>query len=150
MLMEDAKGMLQKPLDFGDGGALCALPHSHAVCGGSLQPLVRFLQTQSVVLLMPLLSFTTLLFHVTLCWLLVYKSGAGFRGAGIASSMSNWLSVLLLALYMKFLPTCTKTWMPFSREAFNDLPAFCKIAIPSTVMICLDLWSDTDWSWSIW
>lgn len=25
-----------RPLGFGDGGALCALPHSHAVCGGSL------------------------------------------------------------------------------------------------------------------
>lgn len=30
-----------RPLDFGDGGALCALPHSHAVCGGSLSTTVQ-------------------------------------------------------------------------------------------------------------
>jgi MATE family multidrug resistance protein len=107
----------------------------------TLQPLVKFLQTQSVVLPMALFSVATLCFHIPFCYLLVYKFGVGYRGAAIASGVSNWLNVLLLALYVKYSARCKRTWTSFSMEAFNDLPAFFKLAIPSTVMICLENWS---------
>lgn len=107
----------------------------------TLQPLVKFLQTQSVVLPMALFSVATLCFHIPFCYLLVYKFGVGYRGAAIASGVSNWLNVLLLALYVKYSARCKRTWTSFSVEAFNDLPAFFKLAIPSTVMICLENWS---------
>lgn len=107
----------------------------------TLQPLVKFLQTQSVVLPMALFSVATLCFHIPFCYLLVYKFGVGYRGAAIASGVSNWLNVLLLALYVKYSARCKRTWTSFSVEAFNDLPAFFKLAIPSTVMICLEYWS---------
>ena len=107
----------------------------------TLQPLVKFLQTQSVVLPMALFSVATLCFHVPFCYLLVYRFGVGYRGAAIASGVSNWLNVLFLALYVKYSARCKRTWSSFSMEAFNDLPAFFKLAIPSTVMICLEYWS---------
>lgn len=119
--------------------ARCLIPALFAVA--CLQPLVKFLQTQSVVLPMALFSVTTLALHIPLCWLLIYKLGIGFRGAAIASCMSNWLNVLFLICYVKFSPRCKKTWTTFSREAFNDLPNFFKLAIPSTIMICLEYWS---------
>ncbi|KAG0612798.1 hypothetical protein M758_6G052700 [Ceratodon purpureus] len=107
----------------------------------TLQPVVKFLQTQSIVLPMALLSAATLILHIPLCWLLIFKLGIGFRGAAIASSMSNWLNAIVLALYVKYSPSCRRTWSPFSREAFNDLSSFFKLAIPSAVMICLEYWS---------
>ncbi|KAJ7535558.1 hypothetical protein O6H91_12G038700 [Diphasiastrum complanatum] len=105
------------------------------------QPLIKFLQAQSVVLPMTLISLTTLLLHITLCWLMIFKLGFGYIGAAIALGISNWLNVALLAAYVKFSPLCKKTWTSFSREAYRDLEGFFKLAIPSAVMLCLEIWS---------
>lgn len=120
----------------------CLIPMLFALA--ILQPLIRFLQTQSVVLPMMLFSIATLLFHILLCWLLVYRIGMGFLGAAVASTFSNWLSAFSLAIYVNFFPPThhhTKTWTPLSLEAFHDLPAFLKLAVPSACMICLEYWS---------
>nr|PNR63320.1 hypothetical protein PHYPA_001745 [Physcomitrium patens] len=106
-----------------------------------LQPLVKFLQTQSEVLAMALFSAATLILHVPLCWVLIYKLGLGYRGAALASGISCWLNTLLLASYVKFSPRFRRTWTSFSRESFNDLPAFFKLAVPSALMMCLEYWS---------
>ncbi|KAG6553961.1 hypothetical protein Mapa_004878 [Marchantia paleacea] len=105
-----------------------------------LQPLVKFLQTQSAVNAMAMFSGVTLLFHAPLCYLLVFYFGIGFRGAAIANSISQWLNVVFLALYVRFSPTCKKTWTGFSSEALQDIGDFLKLAVPSTVMVCLEYW----------
>lgn len=120
----------------------CLIPMLFA--SAIVQPLIRFLQTQSVVLPMALFSVLTLLFHILLCWLLVYKIGMGFLGAAVASTFSNWLNAFFFAMYVKFFaPTHhhTKTWTSLSLAAFHDLPAFLKLAVPSACMICLEYWS---------
>ncbi|KAJ8773053.1 hypothetical protein K2173_028230 [Erythroxylum novogranatense] len=108
---------------------------------GLLQCLVKFLQTQSIVFPMMLSSGITALLHLPVCWILVFKSGLGMRGAALANCFSYWLNVLLLALYIKFSSLCTKTWTGFSKEALHNIPSFLKLAIPSAVMVCLEMWS---------
>ncbi|KAI3409552.1 Protein DETOXIFICATION (Multidrug and toxic compound extrusion protein) [Psidium guajava] len=108
---------------------------------GLLQCLVKFLQTQSIVLPMVLSSGTATLLHILICWVLVMKTGLGSRGAALSNSISYWLNVLLLALYVKFSPSCSKTWAGFSKEAFHDILRFLRLAIPSAVMVCLEMWS---------
>lgn len=119
--------------------ARCLIPFLFSV--STFHPLVKFLQTQSVVLPMPLFSILTLIIHIPFCYFLVYKTSLGFLGAAIAGSISNWLDVLWLVLYIKFSSNCSRTWTSFSREAFNDVIPFLKLAIPSTIMICLEFWS---------
>ncbi|RHN52702.1 putative multi antimicrobial extrusion protein [Medicago truncatula] len=110
---------------------------------GLLQCLNRFLQTQNIVFPMMFSSAVTTLLHLPLCWFMVYKSGLGSGGAAIASSISYWLNVIILALYVKFSPSCKKTWNGFSKEALalNNIPIFLKLAIPSAVMVCMEMWS---------
>ncbi|WJX25604.1 Protein DETOXIFICATION 16 [Trifolium repens] len=110
---------------------------------GLLQCLNRFLQTQNIVFPMMFSSAVTTLLHLPLCWIMVYKSGLGSRGAAIANSISNWVNVAILSLYVKFSPSCKKTWNGFSKEALalNNVPIFLKLAIPSAVMVCLEMWS---------
>ncbi|XP_024401171.1 protein DETOXIFICATION 16 [Physcomitrium patens] len=107
----------------------------------TLHPLVKFLQTQSLVVPMALFSGATTLLHIPLCYFLIFKSGLEYRGAAIATGISIWVNVLFLGLYVRFSSTCKRTWTTFSREAFNDLWTFVKLAIPSAVMICLEYWS---------
>jgi len=107
----------------------------------ALQPLVKFLQSQGIVFPMMLSSAITLFLHVPICWVLVFKVGLGNKGAALANSISNWLNVALLSLYVTFSPACKKTWTSFSREALYDINSFLKLAVPSAVMVCLEYWS---------
>ncbi|KAM3750966.1 hypothetical protein ACB098_04G073200 [Castanea mollissima] len=106
-----------------------------------LQCLVRFLQTQNIVFPMMISSAFTTLLHILMCWILVFKSGLGYRGAALANAISNWINVLLLALYVKFSSSCVKSWTGFSKEAFHNIFTFLRLAIPSAVMVCLETWS---------
>ncbi|KAK0575076.1 hypothetical protein LWI29_033688 [Acer saccharum] len=108
---------------------------------GLLQCLNRFLQTQNNVFPMLISSAVTAFFHVIVCWVLVFKSGLESRGAALAISISNWVNVVLLGLYINFSLACMKTWTGFSREALHELVSFLRLAIPSAIMICLEYWS---------
>ncbi|QCD85415.1 multidrug resistance protein [Vigna unguiculata] len=103
---------------------------------GLLQCLNRFLQTQNIVFPMVLSSGVTTLLHIAICWTMVFKSGLGNRGAAIANAISYWINVLILILYVKFSPSCSKT-----KEALHGIPSFLRLAIPSAVMVCLEMWS---------
>ncbi|CAK8534220.1 unnamed protein product [Lathyrus sativus] len=108
---------------------------------GLIQCLNRFLQAQNIVFPMMFISAVITLLHALLCWILVFKSGLGGRGAALANSISYWLNVTMLSLYVKFSPSCKNTWTGFSKEALHNIPTFLRIATPSTIMVCLEMWS---------
>ncbi|KAF9683950.1 hypothetical protein SADUNF_Sadunf04G0067100 [Salix dunnii] len=107
----------------------------------ALKPLTRYLQTQSVILPMLITSFPILCFHTITCWTLVYKLHLGQKGAAIAFSLSTWLNVILLGLYVRFSSACEKTRAPLSRGAFRGIREFLRFGVPSAVMVCLKWWS---------
>jgi MATE family multidrug resistance protein len=100
----------------------------------TLQPLVRYFQTQSLILPMLISSCATLCFHIPLCWVLVFKSGLGNHGAALAVSISYWLNVICLGLYMKYSSAYAKTRAPISMEIFQGIREFLRFAIPSALM----------------
>ncbi|OWM86268.1 hypothetical protein CDL15_Pgr011092 [Punica granatum] len=106
-----------------------------------LQPLIRFFQMQSLVAIMLMSSIGTLLFHIPICWILVFKSGLGNLGAALAISISYWVNVVFFVLYIKFSPVCTKTWGSISTELFHGVGQFFRFAVPSALMVCLEWWS---------
>ncbi|KAM3741303.1 hypothetical protein ACB098_08G166100 [Castanea mollissima] len=108
---------------------------------GILQCLNRFLQTQNKVIPMLISSGFTALLHVLVCWVLVSKIKLGIKGAALAISISNWVNVILLAIYLRFSPACKKTWTGFSKEALHDILSFLKLGVPSAIMICFEYWS---------
>jgi MATE family multidrug resistance protein len=100
-----------------------------------LHPLLKFLQSQSVVLPMMLCSLFALLFHIVLCYILIYTLDVGFIGAALATTISYWLNAISLMLYVKFSVICKKTWRGLSTETFSAVKPFMKLAIPSAFMI---------------
>ncbi|KAJ9162830.1 hypothetical protein P3X46_022572 [Hevea brasiliensis] len=103
--------------------------------------LIRFLQTQNNVVPMMIISGITALFHIFICWILVFKSGLGNKGAAVANTISYWINAFLLMLYVRKSPSCKKTWVGLSNEALHGIPNFLKLAIPSAVMLSLEIWS---------
>ncbi|XP_048428875.1 protein DETOXIFICATION 12-like [Pyrus x bretschneideri] len=107
----------------------------------TLQPLIRYFQTQSLVMPLLVTSFATFLFHIPLCWILIFKSGLEHLGGALAIGISYWLNVIFLWLYMKFSPACSKTRAPISKDIFHGIGEFFRFALPSAVMQCLEGWS---------
>ncbi|KAJ4973723.1 hypothetical protein NE237_006897 [Protea cynaroides] len=131
----------QDPLIAAEAGkyALWLIPA--LLANATVQPFFRYFQAQSMILPMLLTSFTTLLIHIPLCWILVFKSGLKTIGAALAIGISYWLNTIFLILYMNYSSSCEKTRVPFSMEAFQGISKFFRLAIPSAVMMCLQWWS---------
>eukprot|EP00249_Psilotum_nudum_P012259 c23676_g1_i1 orf=1-849(-) len=107
----------------------------------ALQPLMKFLQAQSLVIAMVVCSSIAIAVHIPICWLIVFRTNLGNRGAALATSISNWINVVLLLLYLKYSPACEKALTRLSWEVFRGWKVFFKLAIPSAAMVCLEWWS---------
>ncbi|KAK6131903.1 hypothetical protein DH2020_034340 [Rehmannia glutinosa] len=102
-------------------------------------PVQKFLQAQSKIWVMTVISVVVLGFHVVLNWILVTKLGKGLVGAAIAENISWWLVVLAQIVYVVsgFFP---ESWTGFSSSAFKSLYSFVKLSLASALMLCLELW----------
>ncbi|KAK7358168.1 hypothetical protein VNO77_00092 [Canavalia gladiata] len=108
---------------------------------GFLQCILKFLQTQNIAFPMVLTSGIAALLHVFLCWVLVFKSSLGSRGAALSNSICYWVNAILIFMYVKFSSSCKQSWTGFSRRAMHNLLDFLKLAIPSAFMLCLKVWA---------
>ncbi|GMH25550.1 hypothetical protein Nepgr_027393 [Nepenthes gracilis] len=108
---------------------------------GFLQNLLRFLQSQSVVVPLVVCSLLPLALHVGIAFALVRWTGLGYRGAPLAASFSLWLSVFMLAGYVYSAKRFWNTWRGFSKESFSYVLDNLKLALPSAAMVCLEYWA---------
>ncbi|GLJ29466.1 hypothetical protein SUGI_0580830 [Cryptomeria japonica] len=106
-----------------------------------MQSLTRFFQTQSIVMPLAMCSVFPLILHFGLCYLLVHQTTLGFHGAALANSISFWLIVFCLVLYMKLGQSCQNTWGGFSQKAFKVIGPFLKLGSQSAIMVCLEYWA---------
>ncbi|KAH9606051.1 hypothetical protein KSS87_006688 [Heliosperma pusillum] len=97
----------------------------------------RFLQSQLKTTVIAWSAAMALVVHAVLSWLFVYKLGVGIIGAALILDFSWGLSVVILFGYIVY-GGCPATWTGFSREAFEELWDFFKLAIASGVMVLLE------------
>ncbi|XVF78553.1 hypothetical protein PTKIN_Ptkin14bG0143600 [Pterospermum kingtungense] len=122
-----------------------ALYMKHLIPGifafGFMQNILRFLQTQSI--LMPLVWFSALplAIHFGIVYYLVNWTGLGLKGAALAVSISIWISFLLLAIYVFVAKKFEQTWEGLSTESFRYIVTNLKLALPSAAMVCLEYWA---------
>ncbi|CAN1326458.1 Protein DETOXIFICATION 16 [Linum perenne] len=103
---------------------------------------VKFLQSQNNVFPLMVTTGGTTLLHGLVCWVLVYKSGLGNKGAALANGIAYWSNGLLLFVYVRVSSTCKQSWTGWSKEALHGIPGFVRLAIPSAIMVCsLESWS---------
>uniref|UniRef100_A0A453FCX8 Protein DETOXIFICATION n=1 Tax=Aegilops tauschii subsp. strangulata TaxID=200361 RepID=A0A453FCX8_AEGTS len=106
-----------------------------------IQPITKFLQSQSLTTPLLLSSVATLALHVPLCWVMVFRTGMGYTGAALAISVSYWLNVAMLVAYIVMSSSCKETRTPPTIKAFRGVGVFLRLALPSALMICLEWWS---------
>lgn len=98
------------------------------------QPLTRFLQTQGVVLPLLYCALTTLLFHIPVCWTLVFTFGLGSNGAALAIGLSYCFNVLILACYVRFSSSCEEARGFVSDDFVAGVKQYFHYGIPSAAM----------------
>ncbi|XP_038705162.1 protein DETOXIFICATION 40-like [Tripterygium wilfordii] len=103
-------------------------------------PIQKFMQAQSIMAPSAYISVVTLIIHVFLSWLAVYKLGFGLLGSSLVLSISCWIVVIAQFGYIVKSEKCKYTWRGFSAQAFTGLPAFFKLSAASAVMLCLETW----------
>ena len=103
-------------------------------------PIQKFLQSQSIMAPSAYTSAVTLVVHVVLSYVLVFKIGLGLLGASLMVSASWWIMVVAQFSYILTSRRCLLTWTGFSWKAFSDLPEFLKLSTASAVMLCLEIW----------
>nr|KJB63178.1 hypothetical protein B456_009G381900 [Gossypium raimondii] len=103
---------------------------------GLVQNILRFLQSQSI--LMPLVWFSVLplALHLGIVYALVNWTDLGFKGAPLAASISLWISLVFLSSYVVLAQRFEETWPGLSSESFRLVFANLKLAIPSAAMVC--------------
>ncbi|XP_009623709.1 protein DETOXIFICATION 18-like [Nicotiana tomentosiformis] len=108
---------------------------------GVLQNIVRFLQTQLIILPLVVCSVGSLVIHIGIAYALVHWTGLAFKGASLAASISIWIAVLMLGLYVFFSSRFNHIWDGFSLEPFRHIFTNLKLALPSAAMVCLEYWA---------
>ncbi|KAJ4977899.1 hypothetical protein NE237_008679 [Protea cynaroides] len=86
------------------------------------------------------ISTATLLVHLLLSWVVVYRIGLGLLGAYLLLSLSWWIIVVAQFIYNVKSERWKHTWTGFSRQAFSGLPNFFILSASSAVMLCLETW----------
>ncbi|XP_010935395.1 protein DETOXIFICATION 33-like [Elaeis guineensis] len=102
-------------------------------------PIQKFLQAQSKVMTMAIVSAVAMVFHIFLSWLLMVHFKLGLVGAAASLNLAWWIVVLGQFAYIA-MGYCPGAWTGFSWGAFRDLGAFAKISIGSAIMMCLEYW----------
>ncbi|XP_043693225.1 protein DETOXIFICATION 40-like [Telopea speciosissima] len=103
-------------------------------------PMQKFLQSQSIVGPSAYISTATLLMHLLLSWVVVYKIRLGLLGASLVLSLSWWIIVVAQFIYIAKSERCKRTWTGFTLQAFSGLPDFFKLSASSAVMLSLETW----------
>ena len=109
----------------------------------SPQLLFRLLHVQGVVTPITLVSCTVILLAPVYNWLLIYRFRFGLDGAALAMDASQATNLALLAGYSAFYHrrlagSERQTWRGWSLEALRGWGGFLRLALPSTVMVCLE------------
>ncbi|XP_028762985.1 protein DETOXIFICATION 40-like [Neltuma alba] len=103
-------------------------------------PIQKFLQSQSIVAPSSYICAATLVLHVLLSWVVVFKLGLGLIGASLVLSLSWWIMAVAQFVYIVGSGRCKHTWTGLSLQAFHGLWAFTKLSAASAIMLCLEMW----------
>ncbi|KAK3188366.1 hypothetical protein Dsin_027927 [Dipteronia sinensis] len=103
-------------------------------------PIQKFLQSQSVIFPSAYISAGTLVVHLLLSWLVIFKLGGGLLGGSLVLSFSWWIVVVGQFVYILMSDKFKRTWTGFTLQAFSGLWDFLKLSTASAFMLCLETW----------
>ncbi|PYH90605.1 MATE efflux family protein [Aspergillus ellipticus CBS 707.79] len=100
----------------------------------------KYLQAQGIMRPGTYVLLITAPFNALLNYLFCYPLHMGLLGAPVATGISYWLSFVLLVLYARFVAG-SECWGGWSRESFQNLGTFARLAFLGVVHIGSEWWA---------
>ncbi|ESO95415.1 hypothetical protein LOTGIDRAFT_116988, partial [Lottia gigantea] len=100
---------------------------------------MKYLQCQKIVKPCVIVGIIVNVLHIVYALPLTVWSGLGATGSGISLSITYWLWSLILFVYIRQSDMYQETWRPWSMEALQHWKSILKTAVPSIVLIMLEL-----------
>lgn len=97
-------------------------------------PMAKFLQSQSKIMVMAVISVVALILHTVFSWLLMIKLKWGLVGAAVVLNAS-WVIIDISQFVYIISGTCGRAWTGFSWKAFQNLWGFVRLSLASAVML---------------
>ncbi|KAJ5782440.1 Multi antimicrobial extrusion protein [Penicillium paradoxum] len=100
----------------------------------------KYLQAQGIMRAGTYVLMITSPLNAVLNYLFCYTFEIGLLGAPLATGFSYWLSFALLVLYARFVRG-SECWGGWSREAFQNLGTFSRLALLGVVQVGTEWWA---------
>ncbi|GKV22971.1 hypothetical protein SLEP1_g32770 [Rubroshorea leprosula] len=97
-------------------------------------PMAKFLQSQSKIMIIAVISAVVMVFHAFFSWLLMLKLGWGLVGAAVVLNIS-WIVIDVAQFVYIVSGGFRESWTGFSWKAFQNLWAFMRLSLASAVML---------------
>lgn len=107
--------------------------------------LTKYLQCQNILAVSVWIGIAANILNALLNYLLIFHFELGFNAAPVATSLSRWLQLLMLLLYIVCHKTrLSDTWpraLPPRAQALALTKRFLVIALPGAIMLGLEAWA---------
>ncbi|POS86817.1 MATE efflux family protein, partial [Erysiphe pulchra] len=100
----------------------------------------KYLQAQEIMHAGTYVLLLTSPISALLNYFFVYTLNFGLLGAPIATGIAYWLSFALMLIYTRFF-THTNCWGGWSRDCFNNMTIFARLAILGVIHIGTEWWA---------
>lgn len=100
----------------------------------------KYLQAQEIMHAGTYVLIITSPISAFLNYFFVYTLNFGLLGAPVATGVAYWLSFALMLLYTRFL-TLSNCWGGWSRNCFNNMTTFARLAILGVIHIGTEWWA---------
>lgn len=101
----------------------------------------RYLQNQGIIWPQVFTGIAVNLINVVVNAIFMYVFKMGVEGSAWANTFSQWIMSLSLFLYIVGKKVYVETWGGWSKDCLQEWDIFLRLAIPSTLMLCIEWWS---------
>ncbi|OCT65173.1 multidrug and toxin extrusion protein 1 isoform X1 [Xenopus laevis] len=105
------------------------------------QLLAKYLQNQGIIFPQVLTGFIANIFNALINYILLYVLGLGVKGSACANTISQFIQLILLFLYIVWRRLYINTWGGWSQACFEEWGAFFRLAVASMLMLCIEWWA---------
>uniref|UniRef100_A0A8C4QVU0 Multidrug and toxin extrusion protein n=1 Tax=Eptatretus burgeri TaxID=7764 RepID=A0A8C4QVU0_EPTBU len=100
----------------------------------------KYLMNQKIIIPQVLTAVMSNVIHALLNYILLYILDTGITGAAIAHALNFYFQMITLMIYIWWRGCVPSTWGGWTMKCLEDWWPFMRLAIPSTMMICLEWW----------
>jgi MATE family multidrug resistance protein len=88
-----------------------------------------------------IITIIAIIFHITLCHILVTFYGFEIIGLAIATSLTYFISFVSITIYTSLMTEIKEAWFLPNKQTFNGLWEFMVVGIPSVTLQCFEWWA---------